>query len=99
MPLDSERFGEPGLLRLFTFLRGSECLGRPDGVLVPFDEAPEGSFEADSNLALFLASSSFLRSSPHLTYHHRSVKRSVKSIETMISEHTDSEYGWSESLL
>lgn len=59
-PLDSDRLGDPGLLRFFVFFRGSVCLGRPDGVLVPFEEAPEGSL--DSALALFFASSSFFRS-------------------------------------
>lgn len=59
-PLDSDKFGDPGLLRFFAFFKGSVCLGRPEGVLVPFVEAPDGSF--DSNLALLLASSSFFRS-------------------------------------
>jgi hypothetical protein len=58
LPLDSERLGEPDRLRLFDFFRGSECLGRPEGVLVPFDDAPEGSLEV-SILAFALASSSF----------------------------------------
>jgi hypothetical protein len=57
LPLDSERLGEPGRLRLFAFFRGSECFGRPEGVLVPFDDVPEANF--DSILALALASSSF----------------------------------------
>jgi len=60
LPLDSERLGSLG--RLMPFLRGSKCLGRPEGVLVPFEEVPEGSLEEVSSLALFLASSSFLRS-------------------------------------
>lgn len=56
-PEDSERFGEPDLLRAFlAFFKGSVCLGLPDGVFVPLDDAPEGSFD------LALASSSFLRS-------------------------------------
>jgi hypothetical protein len=65
LPLDSERFGEPGRLSLLTFLKGSECLGRPEGVFVPFEEAPEGSFDslfAASAFSLALASSSFLLS-------------------------------------
>ena len=57
LPLDSERLGEPGRFRLLAFFSGSECFGRPEGVLVPFDDAPEGSF--DSILDLALASSSF----------------------------------------
>jgi hypothetical protein len=57
LPLDSERLGDPGLLRLLDFFEGSKCLGRPDGVFVPLDEAPEASL--DSDLALFFASSSF----------------------------------------
>lgn len=64
-PLDSERFGEPALLRDFAFFKGSLCLGRPDGVFVPFDEAPDGSLESDFSVfsfALFLASSSFFLS-------------------------------------
>jgi hypothetical protein len=59
-PLDSDKFGDPGLFRFFAFFRGSVCLGRPEGVLVPFVEVPDGSF--DSALALFFASSSFFRS-------------------------------------
>lgn len=58
---DAERLGEPGRLRLLGFFWCSPCFGRPRGVFVPFDEAPEGIFEAD--LALSFASSSFLRSS------------------------------------
>jgi hypothetical protein len=57
---DSDKFGDPGLFRFFAFFRGSVCLGRPEGVLVPFVEVPDGSF--DSALALFFASSSFFRS-------------------------------------
>jgi hypothetical protein len=58
---DAERLGEPGRLRLLGFFWCSPCFDRPRGVFVPFDEAPEGIFEAD--LALSFASSSFLRSS------------------------------------
>lgn len=44
VPLASERLGEPGRLRelVVDFLSGSLCLGRPDGVLVPLVEAPDG---------------------------------------------------------
>lgn len=54
---EAERPGDPRLLRFLPFFNGSVCLGRPEGVFVPFDEAPEGNF--DSALALFFASSSF----------------------------------------
>lgn len=57
LPLDSERLGDPGRLRFFVF-SGSECFGRPEGVLVPLDDAPEGSFDG-SILTFALASSSF----------------------------------------
>ena len=40
-PLDSDRFGDPGLFRFFGFLKGSVCFGRPEGVLVPLEEAPD----------------------------------------------------------
>lgn len=65
LPLDSERFGEPGRFKLLTFLNGSECFGRPDGVLFPLDEAPDGSLESvfrASSLAFAFASSSFFLS-------------------------------------
>jgi hypothetical protein len=42
VPESSERSGEPGRLSLFLTLRGSMCLGRPEGVFVPFVEVPEG---------------------------------------------------------
>jgi hypothetical protein len=54
---EAERLGEPGLFRLIAFFNGLLCLCRPDGVFVPFEEAPEGSF--DSAFSLFFASSSF----------------------------------------
>lgn len=54
---DAERLGEPGRFRPTDFLSGLPCLGRLEGVFVPFEEAPEGSF--DSALTLFFASSSF----------------------------------------
>lgn len=65
LPLDSERFGDPGLFSLLTFFNGSECFGLPDGVFVPFEDAPEGNFDsffAASAFNLALASSSFLLS-------------------------------------
>jgi len=47
-------------------LDGSECFGRPDGVLFPLDEAPDGSldsvFKEASSLAFAFASSSFFLS-------------------------------------
>lgn len=70
VPLASERLGEPGRLRelVVDFLRGSLCLGRPEGVLVPLVEAPDGrsplslrSGRSFSVAAFF--SSSFFRSS------------------------------------
>jgi hypothetical protein len=56
---EAERSGEPGRLRLLGFFEVSLCFGRPCGVLVPFDDAPDGIFDAD--FALSFASSSFLR--------------------------------------
>jgi len=72
---EAERLGDPGLLRDL-FFNGSECLGRPEGVLVPFDEVPDGSF--DSNLALFFASSS-LRLSISLCFSSSDVSSSLYS--------------------
>ena len=56
-PLDSDRFGEPDLFKFLDF-KGSKCLGRPDGVFVPLDEAPDGSLDNSAALALAFASSS-----------------------------------------
>lgn len=40
VPLASEAFGDPRRLRdAADFFNGSVCLGRPDGVLLPLDEA------------------------------------------------------------
>lgn len=63
LPLASERFGEPGRLRLAAedslLRKGSACFSAlPEGVLLPLDEAPEGSLSA-----LALRSSSLVRSS------------------------------------
>lgn len=59
---DAERLGEPGRLRLLGRFDWSLCFGRPDGVLVPFVEAPDGILEA-AVLALSFVSSSFFCSS------------------------------------
>lgn len=68
MPLASERFGDPGRLRAAAcaLFSGSVCLGRPDGVLVPLVDVPEGlsawlSFRLGSSSDFFC--SSFWRSS------------------------------------
>ncbi len=43
VPLASDRFGEPGRFNVApAFFNGSECLFRPDGVLVPLVDAPDG---------------------------------------------------------
>jgi len=70
VPLASERLGEPGRLRelVVDFLSGSLCLGRPDGVLVPLVEAPDGRSPVSlrwgrSFSAAPFFSSSFFRSS------------------------------------
>jgi len=70
VPLASERLGEPGRLRELEddFLRGSECLGRPEGVFVPLEEAPDGTSSPSLLFDLSLSdetffSSSFFRSS------------------------------------
>jgi hypothetical protein len=54
---EAERLGEPALFKLVGLFKGLLCLGRPEGVFVPFEDAPEGNF--DSALTLFFASSSF----------------------------------------
>lgn len=67
VPEASERFGDPGRLsaRDDDFLERSECLGRPEGVFVPFEEAPEGKFSLSLPFALSVPfrSSSFRSSS------------------------------------
>lgn len=66
VPLTSDRFGEPGRLSVdAAFFNGSTCLLRPDGVLVPFVEAPEGCLLLSFSLLVALSdfSSPFFRSS------------------------------------
>ena len=67
VPEASERFGDPGRLRAKDddFLERSECFDRPEGVFVPFEEAPEGKFSPSLPFALSIPfrSSSFFRSS------------------------------------
>lgn len=62
VPLASERLGDPMRLRLMppAFFNASVCLGRPDGVFVPFVDAPDSfslSFAAAFSSSVFLSSS------------------------------------------
>jgi hypothetical protein len=58
LPEDSDKLGDPDLFRPFLFFfDASVCFGRPEGVLVPLEDAPDGTF--DSTFSLFFASSSF----------------------------------------
>lgn len=65
-PLASERFGEPARFKLFEeALRWTSAFFRPEGVFVPFVDAPEpGWLFFFFSSASSLAGSSFLRSSP-----------------------------------
>ena len=67
VPEASERFGDPGRLRAVddAFLERSICFGRPEGVFVPFEEAPDGKFSPSLDFAPsvpFRKLSSFVRS-------------------------------------
>jgi hypothetical protein len=62
VPLASERLGDPMRFRPMAlgFFNASTCLGRPDGVLVPFVDAPDSfslSFAAAFSSSVFLSSS------------------------------------------
>ena len=84
VPEASERFGDPGRLTAKDdFLERSECFGRPEGVFVPFEEAPEGKFSPSLPFALSVpfCSSSFFRSSSL----RRSVSESSESLCYYIS--------------
>lgn len=67
LPLASERLGEPGRLREEedeVRLRGPECLfSRLEGVLVPFEEEPEGDFSLGLSPVFFSSASFFSCSS------------------------------------
>jgi hypothetical protein len=63
LPLDSERFGEPGRLSDLPFFRASVCFCLPDGVVAPLDEVPDATLSFGSCLIFVLFSSSFLASS------------------------------------
>lgn len=68
VPLASERSGDPGRLRLVAyFFSGSVCFGRPDGVFVPLEEAPEGTLLVSLPLSLSDLSPSFFFSSSSLS--------------------------------
>lgn len=60
VPLASEALGEPRRLRDAAFFSGSVCFGRPEGVLLPFEEAE--SFCWFFSSSAFFLSSSFWRS-------------------------------------
>jgi len=63
LPLDSERFGDPGRLSDFVFLAISAGLGLPEGVVLPLEAAPDATLSFGSALTFALAaltSSSFL---------------------------------------
>ena len=59
-PLESERLGEPGRLRVLLFFKGSSPFLPPDGVVLPLVLAPDAFTSLASG---FLPSSSFLLSS------------------------------------
>lgn len=96
-PLASERLGEPGRLcerdPEVTFRCGSRCFSlRPDGVLAPFDDDPEGGFVPSLGLAFgscfAFCSSSRLRSSSFA----RSASESSLSLYILLDIINESQY-------
>lgn len=66
VPLASDRLGDPGRFRFAAaFFSGSECLFLPDGVLVPFVDAPDCSLLLSFSFCWGLSDlfSAFFRSS------------------------------------
>ena len=76
VPLASERFGEPGRLRVLEvdFLSGSECFGRPEGVVVPLEDAPDGTSPLSLLCDLSFSDGPFFSSS---LFRSSSLRRSV----------------------
>jgi hypothetical protein len=79
VPLASDWFGEPGAgrLREVVSFNGSEVLFRPDGVLLPLEDAPEGSLsESLPSLAAFSFSAAAAFSSSSFFFASASRSRS-----------------------